>query len=83
MATVAEHSVVTPVARGRSGEARPSRLPITPYDLMTAIQEIVGPEDDGLVVATVRHLLRSGQLKVWDRTASGPSAMPGAGIVAR
>jgi hypothetical protein len=48
--------------RGRPGEARPSRLPLTLYDLITAIQDVVGPEDDGLAVATVRHLLRSGRL---------------------
>jgi hypothetical protein len=62
MATVMERSPVTTVGQGRSGEARPSRLPITLADLITAIQDVVGPADDGLVVATVRHLLRSGRL---------------------
>jgi hypothetical protein len=31
-------------------------------DLITAIQDVVAPEEDRLVVATVRHLLRSGRL---------------------
>ena len=62
MATVMDRGAVTPVGRGRPGAARPSRLPLTLADLITAIQDVVGPEDDGLVVATVRHLLRSGRL---------------------
>jgi hypothetical protein len=62
MSTVMEHSAATPVGRGRPGAERPLRRPITLYDLITALQDVVGPEDDGLVVATVRHLLRSGQL---------------------
>jgi hypothetical protein len=62
MATVMERGAVTTVGSGRQGRAMPSRFPITLYDLITAIQDVAGPEDDGLVVATVRHLLRSGQL---------------------
>jgi hypothetical protein len=61
MATVAERGAVTTIGRARPGAALSSRLPITLYDLITAIQDVVGPED-GLVVATVRHLLRSGRL---------------------
>jgi hypothetical protein len=53
---------MTTVGLGRPWARRPSRLPITLADLITAIQDVVGPEDDGLVVATVRHLLRSGRL---------------------
>jgi hypothetical protein len=30
--------------------------------LMAALQDVVGPDDDTLVVAIVAHLLRSGQL---------------------
>jgi hypothetical protein len=59
MATVTGRGAVTTVGSGRPRIARPARLPITRYDLITAIQDIVGPEDDGLVVATVRHLLQS------------------------
>jgi hypothetical protein len=40
----------------------PSRLTTTLYDLITAIQAVVDPDDDALVVATVVHLLRSGRL---------------------
>jgi hypothetical protein len=53
---------VTLIGRGKPGAARSSRRPITLYDLITAIQDVVGPEDDGLVMATVRHLLRAGRL---------------------
>ena len=41
---------------------RPARVTTTLYELLTAIQDVVGPEDDALVVATVRHLLQSGRL---------------------
>jgi hypothetical protein len=57
MATVTAHSAGTPIRRRRLGAARPSRLSVTLADLITAIQDVVGPEDDGLVVATLRHLL--------------------------
>jgi hypothetical protein len=62
MATARAHRAGTPIGRGRPGAARPARHPITLADLITAIQDVVGPEDDGLVVATVRHLLGSGRL---------------------
>ena len=62
MATVVHRGAVTTMGRGRPGAARPSRPPITLYDLITAIQDVVGPQHDGLVVATVRHLLRAGRL---------------------
>jgi hypothetical protein len=39
----------------------------TLYDLIAAIQTTVEPQDDNLVVATVWHLLRSGQV-TWGRT---------------
>jgi hypothetical protein len=62
MATIRDPGVVTTVGRGSAGAARPTRLPITLYDLIIAIQDVVGVEDDGLVVATVRHLLHFGRL---------------------
>jgi hypothetical protein len=40
----------------------PVRLTTTLYELLTAIQDVVGPDDDALVVATVQHLLQSGRL---------------------
>jgi hypothetical protein len=67
MATVMDGGAVTPMGRERPGAEKPSRLPITLSDLITAIQDVVGPEEDGLVVATVRHLLRAGRL-----TGPGP-----------
>jgi hypothetical protein len=62
MRTVMDCSTGITVGSGRPGGARPSRLPLTLIDLITAIQDVVGPEDDALVVATVRDLIRSGQL---------------------
>jgi hypothetical protein len=57
--TALDRGAVTTVGRGRPRGAGPARPPITLSDLITAIQDVVGPEDDDLVVATVRHLLRS------------------------
>jgi hypothetical protein len=62
MATVMACGAVSTTSRGRPRETRPSPLPITLYDLITAIQDVVGPEDDELVLATVRHLLDAGRL---------------------
>ena len=83
MATVMDRSAVTTVGRGRPGAARPSRRPITLADLITAIQDVVGPEDDGLVVATVRHLLGDWAAHgARDTNPSVPTAAPGEGVVA-
>jgi len=60
MATVVARRAGTPVGHGRPRAGRPLQLPLTLADLITAIQDVVGPEDDGLVVATVRHLLGAG-----------------------
>ena len=49
-------------------EATPSRPTTTLYDLITAIQDVVGM-DDALVVATLVHLLRCGRL-TWRGQAS-------------
>jgi hypothetical protein len=64
MATVRDHGAAIPVGRGRPREARPSHRLITLYDLITALQDVVGPADDGLVVAIVRHLLGARRLTV-------------------
>jgi len=76
---VKDRGLMTAVGRGGLGAARPPYLPITLADLITAIQDVVGPKDDALVVATVRHLLRSGQLT---RGETPPAARPapGAGV---
>lgn len=60
MATVMARKAETPVGRTRPGAGKLSRAPLTLTDVITAVQDVVGPEDDRLVVATVRHLLRSG-----------------------
>jgi hypothetical protein len=62
MATLMARGAMTTIDRRRPGAARPSRLSITLADLITAIQDVVGPEDDRLVVATVRHLMGAGRL---------------------
>jgi hypothetical protein len=61
MATVMARRALKSVGKGRAGAERPSHLPLTLADLITAIQDVVGPENDGLVVATVRHLLGAGR----------------------
>jgi hypothetical protein len=62
MTTVMDGGAVTPVGGQRPRAEKPSRLPLTLADLITAIQDVVGPEEDGLVVATVQHLLGAGRL---------------------
>ena len=64
MSTVMEVGGMAPVATGTQRVATPSRRTTTLYDLMAALQDVVGPDDDVLVVATVVHLLRSGRLTV-------------------
>jgi hypothetical protein len=50
------------VATDGVGVERPPRLATTLYELLAALQDVVGPEADALLVATVRHLLQSGRL---------------------
>jgi hypothetical protein len=42
--------------------ARLLRLTTILYELLAAIQDVVGPDEDALIVATVQHLLQSGRL---------------------
>jgi hypothetical protein len=70
MAPVMAWSERAPVGTGRQGEATPSRLTTTLYDLIAALQE-VEDADDALVVATIGHLLRAGRL-----TWCGPTHRP-------
>jgi hypothetical protein len=62
MATSRTRSALKSVGRKRPEAVRPSRLAVSLADLITVMQDVVGPGDDGLVVATVRHLLRAGRL---------------------
>jgi hypothetical protein len=74
MATVMDRGTVTTMGRGRLGAARPLRAPLTLADVITAVQDVVGPEDDGLVVATVRHLLGAGRLRgSWPEPGGAPA----------
>jgi hypothetical protein len=50
--------------------ARVPHLTTTLYELLTALHEVVGPEEDALVVATVRYLLQAGRL-TWCGKARG------------
>ena len=50
------------VATDGVGAERPPRLATTLYARLAALQDVVGPEADVLIVATVWHLLQSGRL---------------------
>jgi hypothetical protein len=65
MAPMMERTTVATGATEMSRAATPSRLTTTLYDLITALQDVVGANNDALVVASVVHLLRSGRL-TWD-----------------
>jgi hypothetical protein len=67
MSTVREMDEMAPGATGRQRMATPSHCTTTLYDLIAALQDVVGP-DDTLVVATVAHLLRSGRCTRGHRT---------------
>ena len=42
--------------------ATPGRITTTLYDLVAALQTVVAPDEDALVVATVAHWLHSGRI---------------------
>ena len=63
------------VSEVRGGET-PSRLTTTLYDLIVVLQAVVGPDNDALVVATVRHLLRSGRLTFPGKARPGRRRRP-------
>jgi hypothetical protein len=62
MAPVMARAEVAIGTTGRQRGETPSCRSTTLYDLITALQAVVAPQDDALVVATVVHLLRSGRL---------------------
>jgi hypothetical protein len=47
-------------------------MTITLYDLIAAVQDVVGPNNDALVVTTVQHMLRSGRA-TWGRDVAAYS----------
>lgn len=67
MATIMERGKEAPVTTVGPVVATPARLTTTLYDLMAVVQDVVGPDNDALVVATVGHLLRSGRLTGLER----------------
>jgi hypothetical protein len=58
VATVMDRSDEAPGTMVGPEATTPARLTTTLYDLLAVVQDVVGPEDDTLVVATVVHLLR-------------------------
>ena len=64
MAPMMERTMVATGATEMLRAETPSRL-TTLYDLITALQDVAGANNDALVVASVVHLLRSGRL-TWD-----------------
>jgi hypothetical protein len=48
----------------RSLEAAPTRVTTTLYDVLAALQTVVEPEEDDVVVAIVAEWLRSGRLRL-------------------
>lgn len=51
------------------GKDQPVTITTTLYDLVAAIRASVAPDEEGLVVATVVHLLRSGRSRLLGREA--------------
>ncbi len=47
----------------RSPEEAPTRVTTTLYDVLAALQTVVEPEEDDVVVAIVAAWLRSGRLR--------------------
>ena len=47
-----------------STDEAPTRVTTTLYDVMAALQTVVEPEDDALVVAIVTEWFRSGRLRL-------------------
>ena len=53
-------SALAPVRKWRRADS--VRITPTLYELITALQDVVGPDDDPLVVATAVSILRAGRL---------------------
>jgi hypothetical protein len=62
MRTVVESRKRDGVASEGRGNESPSCITTTLYEVMAVLQDVVDPDHDRLVVATVVHLLRSGRL---------------------
>ena len=55
------HTVVDPSEAESVATTTPATMTTTLYDLLAAVQSVVGPDDDALVVTTVLHMLRAGR----------------------
>src|SRR5215471_14216547 len=55
-------------AKGVRKEETPTRITTTLYELIAALHNVVDPDADALVVATVMHLLHAGQLTFVGKT---------------
>lgn len=62
MQTVPDLSQISTIDMRVAGKAAPAKHRTTLYDLIEALQNIMPPEADAMVTATVVHLLRSGQI---------------------
>jgi hypothetical protein len=62
MSTVMDPGEGAMMAMGRREEEMPLRITTTLYDLITALQDVGGLEDDVRVVAMVVCLLQAGRL---------------------
>jgi hypothetical protein len=60
-----QHSDAYPTP-GRSPETASTRVTTTLYDVLAALQTVVEPEEDDMVVAIVAAWLRSGCLRLLD-----------------
>ena len=61
MSTVIDTSAATAVATVVTAERPVATITTTLYDLIAAVQDAAGPENDAMVVATVQHMLRCGR----------------------
>ena len=61
MALCEERRVET-IATSGSEDAAPTTITTTLYDLLAALQDVVHPGEEALVVATVVSMLRAGRL---------------------
>jgi hypothetical protein len=77
MATVMERGEEAAVTTVGPVVTTPVRLITTLYDLMAVVQDVVGPDNDALVVATMGHLLHSGQY-TWRGVTAQVALLPAA-----
>jgi hypothetical protein len=67
MLPITESDAFQAVLRTRAQTTTPAPLTTTLYDLIAALQDAAGPNEDTLVVATMMHLIHSGRLN-WQCT---------------